>query len=42
VFGKIASPTTSYIDEREMRKRATVSYFFSFISTHIFMRGEEK
>jgi hypothetical protein len=30
VFGKIASPTTLCIDERErkMRERAVISYFF--------------
>jgi len=28
--------------EREMRERAAISYFFSFISTHVLVRGEEK
>jgi len=28
--------------KRGMRKRAEISYFFSFISTHVFMRGGEK
>jgi hypothetical protein len=35
VFDKIASPTTSCIDEREMRERAVISYFlasFKFMS----------
>jgi len=32
VFGKIASSTTSYIDEREMRERAAISYFFQLHS----------
>jgi hypothetical protein len=26
-FGKIASPTTSFIVEREMREKAAISYF---------------
>jgi len=30
VFGKIASPTTSCIDERKMRERAAISYFSQF------------
>jgi len=25
-----------------MRKRAAISYFFSFILTYVFVRGEEK
>jgi len=29
-FGKIASPTTSCIVEREMKERAVISYFFQF------------
>jgi len=42
VFGKIVSPTTSCVDEREMRERAAIRYFFfSFIPTHIFIREEK-
>jgi hypothetical protein len=42
--GEIATPTTSYIDkrEREIKKRAAISYFFSFILHHISVRGKEK
>jgi hypothetical protein len=42
VFGKIALPTASCIDEREIKERYAISYFFSFIQTHIFVRGEKK
>jgi hypothetical protein len=28
IFDKIASPTASYIDEREIKERAAISYFF--------------
>ena len=28
--------------EREIRERAGISFFFSFIPTHVFVRGEEK
>jgi len=42
VFGKIASSTTSCIDEREIKERAAISYFFQLHPTHIFMKGEEK
>jgi len=42
VFGKIASPTTSCIVEREMRERAAIIYFFQLHPTYVFVRGEEK
>jgi hypothetical protein len=44
LFGKTTSPTVLYMDERNKceRDRARISYFFSFISTHVFVREEEK
>jgi hypothetical protein len=31
LFGKTASPITSCMDEREMRERARINYFFLFL-----------
>jgi len=42
IFGKIASPTTSCIVEREMRGICNKLLFSSFIPTYVFVRGEEK
>jgi hypothetical protein len=30
------------MDKREMRERVRISYFFSFILAHVFVRGGEK
>jgi hypothetical protein len=38
LFGK----TVPCMDKREMRERVRISYFFSFILTHVFVRGGEK
>jgi hypothetical protein len=41
LFGKTASPTTSCMDERDMRERARINYFFSFIPTNVSVSGGE-
>jgi len=42
VFGKIASPTTSCIVEREMRERVAISYFFQLHSNSCLCKEERK
>jgi hypothetical protein len=43
VFGKIASPTTSYIVEKRNEGQAAISYFFfQLYPTYVFVRGGEK
>ena len=43
LFGKTTSPTTSYVDGGDKCGRELgQATFFSFISTHVFVKGGEK